>query len=100
MARCRARRAAGGVEAVLPTRRRTGAAGGLVAGRGRVGLGRVLSRRASGKLGLRRAASDAAAFWDARLRDDAAARAWLDDGGYAAFLGAAGTFAFKPARAG
>jgi len=42
----------------------------------------------------------AVAFWDARLRDDAAARAWLDGGGYAAFLGAAGAFAFKPARAG
>jgi len=35
------------------------------------------------------------AFWDAYLRGDAAAKAWLADGGFKAVLGAAGTFETK-----
>ena len=39
------------------------------------------------------------AFWDAWLRDDAAAHAWLMDGGFAQRLGAQGTFETKkPAK--
>lgn len=36
-------------------------------------------------------------FWDATLREDAAARAWLEGGGYAAQVGASGTFEVKTA---
>jgi len=36
-----------------------------------------------------------AAFWDATLRRDPAARAWLEEGGFAARLGTAGTFEWK-----
>jgi predicted dienelactone hydrolase len=39
----------------------------------------------------------ALAFWDAYLKGDATALAWLQDGGYAAAVGDAGTFDFKPA---
>ena len=35
------------------------------------------------------------AFWDAYLRGDAAAKAWLAEGGFKAVLGAAGTFETK-----
>ena len=35
------------------------------------------------------------AYWDARLRDDAAAQAWLMDGGFAQRLGGQGTFETK-----
>ena len=38
----------------------------------------------------------AVAFWDALLKDDAAARAWLENGGMAAALDMGGTFEFKP----
>jgi predicted dienelactone hydrolase len=41
----------------------------------------------------------AVAFWDSRLRGDGAARAWLDDGGFAAELGADGRFERKTAVA-
>lgn len=40
----------------------------------------------------------AVAFWQAYLENDAAARRWLDQGGYARFVGAAGTVVVKPAR--
>lgn len=40
----------------------------------------------------------AVAFWDAHLRDDRAAKAWLDGGGYMRLVGAEGTVEFKPAR--
>jgi predicted dienelactone hydrolase len=39
----------------------------------------------------------AVAFWDSVLRGDAAARAWLDDGGFAKELGTDGRFERKPA---
>lgn len=41
------------------------------------------------------ACTASAAFWDATLRRDAAARAWLEEGGFAAQLGSAGTFEWK-----
>ncbi len=40
----------------------------------------------------------AVTFWDAYLKNDAAARAWLTGGGYASLLGDAATFEFKPPR--
>jgi len=39
----------------------------------------------------------AVAFWDTVLNDDPAARAWLEEGGFTAALGTAGTFEFKRA---
>ena len=41
----------------------------------------------------------AVAFWDSVLKNDAVARAWLDDGGFAAAVGDAGTFEVKKAKA-
>jgi hypothetical protein len=35
------------------------------------------------------------AFWDAHLRDDAGAKAWLEQGGFTAKLDGAGTFELK-----
>ncbi|MGA8144634.1 MAG: hypothetical protein WB987_12150 [Candidatus Acidiferrales bacterium] len=35
------------------------------------------------------------AFWDATLKRDAAAQRWLEQGGFAALLGSAGTFEQK-----
>lgn len=40
----------------------------------------------------------AVAFWDAHLRDDPSARAWLESGGYARLVGEDGTVEFKRAR--
>ena len=40
----------------------------------------------------------AVAFWDACLRGDPAAEAWLEEGGFAAELGSQGTCEFKPAE--
>ncbi len=37
----------------------------------------------------------ALAYWDAALKDDKAARAWLTDGGYATYLGQAGTHRYE-----
>jgi predicted dienelactone hydrolase len=37
----------------------------------------------------------ALAFWDAELREDASARAWLEGGGYAGEVGASGVFEVK-----
>lgn len=39
--------------------------------------------------------SSAAAFWDAHLRGDADAKTWLEQGGFAAFIGSAGTFELR-----
>lgn len=39
-----------------------------------------------------------AAYWDAWLRGDSAAKAWLYDGGFAHLLGDAGSFETKPAH--
>ena len=40
------------------------------------------------------------AFWDAYLRQDTAARRWLDEGGFRAVLGHDGTFEQKPSATG
>jgi len=39
------------------------------------------------------------AFWDAYLRDDAAAKRWLANGDFAAALGTDGVFEQKPGAA-
>jgi len=40
----------------------------------------------------------ATAYWDSRLKNNGAARDWLDKGGFEKELGSEGTFEFKPAR--
>jgi pimeloyl-ACP methyl ester carboxylesterase len=54
--------------------------------------GRLTESRASDKEFQARVLSGSTAFWDAWLKDDKDARAWLDDGGFLAAVGKLGTF--------
>jgi len=54
--------------------------------------GRLAGSRATDPEFQARVLAGSTAFWDAWLKDDASARQWLEDGGFAASLGRLGTF--------
>jgi len=58
--------------------------------------GRLTGSRPADKAFQDRVLASSTAFWDAWLRDDPSARRWLEDGAFAAVLGALGTFEHKP----
>lgn len=57
--------------------------------------GRLTAKRATDPVFQAHILSSSTAFWDAWLRHDPAAKAWLEDGAFARDLGALGTFEHK-----
>ncbi len=57
--------------------------------------GRLTATRATDQEFQARVLSSSTAFWDAWLKDDAGAKAWLENGGFSAVLGKFGTFEHK-----